>query len=465
MLTLTEAAEHIRTRKLSPVELTKECLARIDRLNPTLNAFILVTADLALEQAALAEREIASGKYRGPLHGIPIALKDLLDIKGLPTTAGSEQYRGRIATEDADLVRRLKEAGAVLLGKTNLHEFAFGGSGLISAFGVAKNPWDTERITGGSSSGSAAAVAAGMCVAAIGTDTGGSIRCPAALCGIVGHRPTLDVFGPKGVVPLSPSFDTVGPMTQTVRDAAVLSHSLLASDSARSAGAAAQLFDPSLLNQSVAKLLAGVPGADFFGDLDPEIRSLVQEALLVLGSLCAGLREVKFPAPDRGKVFGAEIYEYHEPMITTSPELYQPHTLARLLSCAGISATDYIRNQRHLAEERRKALRLCQDHDIDVLITPTVHIPAPKISELLPLEPMALRQYETRRLLPSTAPFSALCWPAISVPCGFTPQGLPVGLQIAGPPGSDNTIFQLAHAYQQSTDWHKQKPNLRVESV
>ncbi len=186
MLTLTEAAEQIRTRKLSPVELTRECLSRIERLNPTLNAFITVTGDLALEQARQAEAEIMAGNWRGPLHGIPIGLKDLLDTAGVRTTAASNQFRERVPAEDATLVRQLKAAGAVIVGKLNLHEFAFGISGIVSAFGPAKNPWNVERITGGSSSGSAAAVAAGMCVAAIGTDTAGSIRCPAALCGIVG---------------------------------------------------------------------------------------------------------------------------------------------------------------------------------------------------------------------------------------------------------------------------------------
>ena len=190
MLTLAEAAAQIRTRKLSPLELTRACLARIERLNPALNAFITITADSALEQARQAEAEIMSGRWRGPLHGIPIGLKDLLDTAGVRTTAASNQYCDRVPSEDAELVRQLKQAGAVIVGKLNLHEFAFGVSGIVSAFGPVKNPWDLECITGGSSSGSAAAVAAGLCIAAIGTDTAGSIRCPSALCGIVGHRPS-----------------------------------------------------------------------------------------------------------------------------------------------------------------------------------------------------------------------------------------------------------------------------------
>ncbi len=229
MLTLLTAADQIRTRRLSPVELTRECLANIDRLNPTLNAFITMTADLALAQAQRAEEEIASGNYRGPLHGIPIALKDNIDTAGIRTTAGSNQYRERIPTEDAEIVRQLKLAGAVIVGKNNMHEFAFGGSGIISAFGPAKNPVDPQRITGGSSSGSAAAVASGMCVAAIGTDTAGSVRCPAALCGVVGHRPSQGVLSNAGIVPLAESFrHSRAPIAQTVADAQTHPASLVA---------------------------------------------------------------------------------------------------------------------------------------------------------------------------------------------------------------------------------------------
>src|ERR1019366_4515923 len=222
MLSLVEAAEQIRRRKLSAVELTRVCLARIERMNPVLKAFITGTADLALEQAVRADAEIMAGNWRGPLHGIPIALKDLIDVAGVRTTAASRQFCNRDATEDAAIVTQLKQAGAVIVGKTNLHEFAFGGSGVVSAFGPAKNPWDVSRITGGSSSGSAAAVAAGMCIAAIGTDTAGSARVPAALCGVVGHRPGQGLLSNQGIIPLVESFDTPGPITRSVRDAATM---------------------------------------------------------------------------------------------------------------------------------------------------------------------------------------------------------------------------------------------------
>ena len=221
-LTLAEAAEQVKQGRISPVELTKACLSQIEQYNPVLNAFITVTAESALSEAAEAEREIQSGHWRGPLHGIPVGLKDIIDQKDVPTTAASAVLKDTIAVEDAEVTRRLREAGAVLIGKLNLHEFAYGGSGIISYFGPVRNPWDTTRITGGSSSGSAAAVAAGMCFAALGTDTAGSIRLPAAYCGIVGLKPSFGLVSRRGVFPLALSFDHVGPMTRTVEDAAIV---------------------------------------------------------------------------------------------------------------------------------------------------------------------------------------------------------------------------------------------------
>src|SRR5271166_4425782 len=226
MLTIAEASAQLRGGKLSSVELTRACLERIGKLDPELNAFITVTADIGLEQARRADTEITTGKWRGPLHGIPIALKDLIDVAGVRTTAASNQLRHHIATEDAAIVQQLKHAGAVIVGKTNLHEFAFGGSGVVSAFGPTRNPWNISCISGGSSSGSAAAMASGMCVAAIGTDTAGSVRTPAALCGIVGHRPSAGVWSSAGIIPLRKSFDTAGPMTRTAEDAWTLLQTL-----------------------------------------------------------------------------------------------------------------------------------------------------------------------------------------------------------------------------------------------
>ena len=444
MLTLTEAAEQIRTRRLSPVELTRDCLARIERLNPVLNAFITVTSDLALDQARQAEAEVMAGNWRGPLHGIPIGLKDLLDTAGVRTTAASNQFRERIPAEDAELVKRLKKAGTVIVGKLNLHEFAFGGSGIVSAFGPARNPWDVASITGGSSSGSAAAVAAGLCVAAIGTDTAGSIRCPSALCGIVGHRPSAGVLSAESIVPLARSFDTAGPMTRTVRDTAVLLQALATSPATVS------------LDERVSQLKVGRPRKGFFDDLQPDVTSCVEEALATIKTLVSDIRHVQLDVSRRRTVFDAEIYEYHEEMLKTHPELYDPHTLARVSGCAGISATDYIRARRELVEERRFAESVFEQ--VDVVITPTVPIAAPKISQLEPLGEPDLRQFETKYLLRNTALFSVIYWPSCSVPCGFTREGLPVGMQISARPGADAIALQLAHAYEQATEWHKRTP-------
>jgi aspartyl-tRNA(Asn)/glutamyl-tRNA(Gln) amidotransferase subunit A len=450
MFTLAEASEQIRTRQLSPLELTRACLARIERLNPTLNAFITIAAEFALEQARQGEAEIMSSRWRGPLHGIPIGLKDLLHTAGVRTTAASNQFRDRVPTEDAELVRQLKQAGAVILGKLNLHEFAFGMSGIVSAFGPVKNPWDLERTTGGSSSGAGAAVAAGLCVAAIGTDTAGSIRCPSALCGIVGHRPSSGLLSCKGVVPLSTSFDTVGPMTRTVRDATLLLGALIAETGS------ALPNDWAALDESVAGLKVGIPRKSFFDDLQPEVAACVEAALDVIKKMVARVADVDLEAGAHRTIFNAEIYEYHEAMVTTHPELYQPQTLPRVLKCAGISATDYIRDWRLLAAERHEAEELFQQ--VDVVVTPTVPVAAPRISDLEALGIDALRPFETKYLLRNTSPFSVLYWPSVSVPCGSTPEGLPVGLQISSKPGADATVLRLAHAYEQATEWHKCVP-------
>ena len=452
MLTLTEATEQIRTRQLSPLELTRSCLDRIERLNPVLNAFITVTADLALDEARQAEAEIMAGHWRGPLHGVPVAMKDLLDTAGIRTTAASNQYRERIPAEDAALVRQLKQAGAVIVGKLNLHEFAFGMSGIVSAFGPVHNPWNLECTTGGSSSGSAAAVAAGLCVAALGTDTAGSIRCPSALCGIVGHRPSAGLLNPEGLIPLARSFDTVGPMTRTVRDAATLLGALVVD--------AGSSFpdDWAALGDSVARFRVGVARRGFFDDLQPEVASCMEQALRGISSLVTHMQDVEVEAGAHRTIFNAEIYEYHERMVTTTPELYQPQTLPRVQKCAGISATDYIRDWRALAAEREKAEAVFQE--VDVVVTPTVPVAAPRISDLQALGIADLRPFETKYLLRNTSPFSALFWPSVSVPCGFTSDGLPVGMQISGKPGTDAKVLRLAHAYEQATEWHKRTASI-----
>ena len=444
MFTLAEASALLREGKLSSVEITQACLANIDRLNLALNAFIAVTADLAMKQARAADADTAAGTWRGPLHGIPVALKDLIDVAGVPTTAASRQLQGHIANRDAEVVARLRQQGAVILGKTNLHEFAFGGSGVISAYGPARNPWDTSRITGGSSSGSAAAVASGMCFAALGTDTAGSVRIPAALCGIVGHRPSRNVCRLDGVIPLRKSFDTVGPITRTVEDARILLRTL--SD---------ELPLPAA-ERDIRQLRVGVARDGFCDGLDPEVAAGFQQAEQVLRRLVSELRDVAIEVDIRWTDFDEEILEYHQPFLERSPELYEPGTLVRVQDCAAISTAAYEAAKSALAAQRREAEKVF-DH-VDIVITPTCVVPAPLLSELKTMSARDLRVYEVNKLLRNTAPFSLLFWPSVSVPCGFTSSGLPIGLQISAPPGADELALAVAQAYELATAWHKRTP-------
>jgi Asp-tRNA(Asn)/Glu-tRNA(Gln) amidotransferase A subunit family amidase len=446
MLTLAEAATQIRDRKLSSVELTRACLDRIAKLDPQLNAFITVTEDLALQQAREADAEVGSGVWCGPLHGIPVSLKDLIDVGGVRRTAGSNQFRDRVAADDAAIVKQLKAAGAVIVGKNNLHEFAYGGSGMISAFGPTRNPWDVTRISGGSSSGSAAAVAAGMCLAALGTDTAGSVRDPAALCGLVGFRPSADVWSMEGVIPLRRSFDTVGLLTRTAEDAQLL-FGALTRESRR-----VEVGTP------IKQVRVGVARKGFFDNVDADVAKCLEDALSVFRSLAASMCEVTIEVGVKWTDFDAEILEYHHRMLADSPQLYQPGTLARLKSCSAIPAEEFERAQRGLAATRTEAEKLFDS--IDVVLTPTCLVTAPKVSDLQAMSDKDLRAYEVQKLLGNTAPFSLLFWPSVSVPCGFSSDGLPVGLQISARPGADGLVLNVARAYEQATEWQTRSPAL-----
>jgi aspartyl-tRNA(Asn)/glutamyl-tRNA(Gln) amidotransferase subunit A len=449
-MNLREASEQIRHRKVSPVELTQDCLRRIERLNPELNAFITVTAEAALDAAHAAEREIQTGTWRGPLHGIPIALKDLIDTAGVRTTAASALFKDRIPEHDAEIVTRLNTAGAVLLGKLNLHEFAYGGTSAISFFGPVRNPWNLAYSPGGSSGGSAAAVAASLCFGAIGTDTGGSIREPAAYCGIVGFKPSYSSVSAHGVIPLSKYLDHVGPMARTAEDVALI--------------LAAIADPPPASTTELRALRVGIPRDFFYAGLDPEVQSAVENAIAILRKICSAQQEVP-PLSDDGTyaslmepyttVLRAEAYSFHKEYITEDPELYQPATLRRILSGAEVSPEVYAEGLRRLENMRVKAASHFQN--IDLVVTPSAPI--------LPLTVAELTDADTARplelqMLRNTRPFNALGLPAISVPCGFSDSGLPIGLQIAGRPGGDSDVLALAAAYQEATEWHCQSPKL-----
>jgi len=455
---ILDLAALLRKRTLSPVELAKDCLARIEKLNPALNAFITVTAESALAEARQAEAEIMRGDWRSPLHGIPLALKDLIDTAGVRTSAASALLKDRIPAEDAEVVRRWKAAGAVLLGKQNLHEFAYGGSSVVSYYGAVHNPWNLAHITGGSSGGSAAAVAAGLCYGAIGTDTSGSIREPAALCAVAGLKPTYGRVSARGVIPLAPSLDHVGPIARTVEDAAVILQTIAGFDANDATSADAPIADYiATLRQDLTPLRIGIPRSFFYADLDPEIALLTNAALSVLAGMGADMREIDLSIPTDRTVQSAEAYAYHAEFVARSPELYQPETLRRIQAGANLRAEEILEQRRNLEQARREIVRIFDD--VDVLVTPTTPVPAPTIAELQG-NPDQLRQRELL-LLRNTRPFNVWGLPAISVPCGLTKAGLPVGLQISAAHWQEARVLHLAYAFEQSTGWHKQQPSGR----
>jgi aspartyl-tRNA(Asn)/glutamyl-tRNA(Gln) amidotransferase subunit A len=449
-MNILETSELLRSRRVSPVELTKDCLARIEKLNPALNVFITVTAESALAEARRAEDEIQRGEWRGPLHGIPIALKDLIDVAGQPTTAASNLFRNRVAAEDADVVKHLKTAGAVFLGKQNLHEFAYGGSSMISAYGPVRNPWNLQHIAGGSSGGSAASVAAGLCYAAIGTDTAGSVREPAALCGVVGFKPTYGLVNMRGIFPLSQSYDYAGPIIRTVPDAALVLQAIVGDHGPK------EDFVAALQRPLSARPRLGVHRTFFFEEIDPEVSMAIEEALKALSSL-GELRDVEFEeVPVDRTLQSAESYAVHAEFAARTPELYQPETLQRIMNGANADPKEIAARRGGLEQHRKDIASIFRD--IDFLLSPTVPIPAPRVSKLQE-NPKELRPTEIL-LLRNTRPFNVWGLPAISIPCGFTKSGLPIGLQIAGPPNGDAAVMQLAHAYEQRTEWGKREPSL-----
>ena len=462
-LTLVEISELVRRRKVSPVEVTTACLQRIERLNPTLNAFITVTRDAALARARRAEEEIQRGQWRGPLHGIPIALKDLFDTAGVKTTAGSRVFEHRVPERDAEVVRRLESAGAVILGKTNMVEFAYGSNAAISAFGPARNPWSLERNAGGSSSGSAAAVAASLCYAALGSDTGGSVRLPAAFCGIVGMKPTYGLVSTRGAVPLSWTCDHVGPMARTVEDAAVVLQAIAGYDAADATSIRANVPEyRAALRRPAATLRIGVAREFFFDDLDLEHQRAIDEALVALRRIAADVRDTSLPSPAAGQesvraiVRGAEAFQFHGEWVKAAPQLYLPETLVKVRSGGEVTTGGYIKARRELAESRRAIEKAFES--VDLLVTPTTPGPPHTLAELNADMDTSMRLGTAYAR--NTSPFNAYGIPSISVPCGFTKAGLPIGLQISGPPLGDATVLQLAAAYERTSGARRRTPTL-----
>jgi aspartyl-tRNA(Asn)/glutamyl-tRNA(Gln) amidotransferase subunit A len=462
-LTLKDASELVRRREVSPVALTEACLTRIERHDRAINAFITVTREPALAAAREMEEEIRRGRRRGPLHGIPIALKDNIDTAGIRTTAASGVFKDRVPTEDADVVVRLKRAGAVLIGKLNLHEFALGGTSAVTYFGPVRNPWAIDRVAGGSSGGSAAAVSAEMCYGALGTDTGGSIRIPASLCGIVGFKPTYGRVSNRGVIPMAWTLDHVGPMCKTVEDAALLLNALAGYDALDPVSVDAPAADYSrAVRIETSKLRVGVARTPFFDNLDPEVAKAIEAALDVVRKLTAGVIDVQVPPSGNiADVWNPEIYAYHLPWITKTPELYQEATRTLIQGAGKANPATYAQARRHVDTVRREIKKVFAT--VDVLVTPTQRGLAQPIA---PPQPPAGGRGGGPAAgaggggLINTAAFDVYGLPTISVPCGFSASGLPIGLQISGNHFAESTVLAVAHAYERATEWHKRRPAL-----
>ena len=448
---LARLSRALRTREVSPVEMTEALLGRIGA--DETNAFITVTAERAMEDAARAEAEIGAGDYRGPLHGVPVGIKDLVYTKGVRTTMASAFFEDHVPEDDAAIARRLREAGTVLLGKTNTHEFAYGPTGDRSFFGPTRNPHDPARISGGSSGGSGAAVATGLCYGAIGSDTGGSIRIPAALCGVVGMKPTFGRVGKSGVFPLAWTLDHVGPMTRTVEDNALLLSALVGHDpqDPYSADRPAEDFARDL-ERGLRGSAVGVPTAFYFEHVDREVEARVRESVEAFRSLGAVVREVEVPnvwetLHAQRLTLAAEAYAVHEERLKSDPDRFDDQGLERLLQGEELRAHRYANAQRRKLRSRREFEEVLGE--VDVILSPSVPIPATEIGQ----RQASINGHEEAvysALTRLTGPTNMNGLPSLSVPCGTTASGLPVGLQLIGRPFDEATVYRFGHAHEKT---------------
>ncbi len=464
-LSIKAAAEEIHSGLITPTELVAETFERVDALDGDLKAFVTVMRDQAYEDAERLERELRTGLYRSPLHGIPIGVKDIIAVKGVRTTAGSKVLADYVSQEDAMVVEQLRKNGAIVIGKTNTHEFAYG-----TYTPPTRNPWDHERIPGGSSGGSAVAVAMGMSLGAIGTDTGGSIRIPAACCSVTGLKPTYGRVSCHGVIPLSWSLDHVGPLARSAEDCAIVFDAIAGYDprdpnsisGPPSRPTASLIAGPEGRDTlSLQGLKLGVPQEAFFAPLDPEVRAAWQAALLVLREEGAGVVDVELPLSTL-EVYRtiqkpeASLAHKQKGWLSEHRDDYTALTLQRLLEGQQIPAVAYLHalhQRRIFSNSMRTVLR-----QVDALVLPTLPIPAILIEQAnqeISIDGVA--ENATTALLRLTMPFNLASLPAISFPCGFTTNGLPVGLQVAGRPFEESTVLRIAHAYQQLTDWHRRE--------
>jgi aspartyl-tRNA(Asn)/glutamyl-tRNA(Gln) amidotransferase subunit A len=456
-LDLAGVSEALAARRVSSVEATEAYLERIARYDGVLQSYITVMRDTALARARAADAEQARGSRRGPLHGVPIALKDLIAVGGVPMTGGSEVLADHVPGRNAFVTERLHAAGAVILGKLSMHEWAFGRPARDGRFPTGRNPWDVTRAPAGSSSGSGVAVAAGLCAGALGSDTGGSIRGPAAMCGIVGHKPTYGLVSRSGVLAMDWSLDHVGPMTRSVWDSAALLQVIAGHDPADPTSRREPASDfMAALERGVREIRLGLLRRYYvdWPGLDAEVKSAALAAFDVLAREGAVIQDVDAPtldlAPAIWACFLAEMFEYHREMARRAPEKYREGTRIRLYMGALVSAQDFLRAQRLRQRFRREVESLLAR--CDALVFPGQAGPAMRFEEISSLEVMA----------PSsryTSPWNLLGLPAVSVPSGFTRTGLPLSIQIVGRVGEDATVLRIARAYERATEWHRRRPD------
>ena len=461
---IAETAAMLREKRVSPVEVTQAYLERIEALDGRLRAYVTVMREQAMAEARESERAIQAGRYLGPLHGIPVAVKDIIYTKGVLTSAGSKVLADHVPQEDSSIVERLREAGAVLLGKLNLSEFAVGGT-IDHPFGTPRNPWNTDHSAGASSSGSGIAVAAGLCAGALGSDTGGSVRGPSSFCNVVGIRPTYGRVTRHAVVPMAWSLDTVGPMTRTVEDCALMLHVIAGHDPRDASSSSEPVPDyAASIHDGIRGLRIGMPSEMFdFEGLDSEVHDAVTTAVGVLEELGASAEPVSLPASERsGAVFisiaDVECAAFHSKWLRIRADDYDWSTRTRLESAALAPATAYIRAERARGLIRREMLEVLKTYD--VLVMPTGPVPPPSI-EASTGSPGGYYQGRLdlgRRRYTSPAALAGL--PALSVPCGFSKDGLPIGAQIVGRPFAEERVFRVGRAYEAATEWHHMHPDL-----
>lgn len=452
---LSTLSEAIQARKVSPVEVTKKLIEKIEESNEDLNAYITVARDEAISEAKQAENEINNGETRGPLHGVPIAIKDIIYSKDIKTTMGSEIYKDFVPDEDATVIEKLREAGAIIIGKLNTHQFAFGATGDRSYFGAVKNPHDRTKMTGGSSSGSGAAVAASLCYGALGTDTGGSIRIPASFNGIVGMKPTFGLVSKNGSYPLNQSMDHIGPMTRTVKDNALMLNVLAGYDERDLYSIQKEPEDYTrLLNKDINGSVIGIPSSNNHPYVHDEIKKSIDEAIETFRSLGAEIKEIDFPHMDKilaafRMTITSEAYSVHEEQLEEKFDLYDEELRNRLLTGKPITAPEYIRAQ-HTKQwaiaEYDKILS-----EVDVILTPTMPL-LPADIDQRDIDINGTSVHISLLLNHFTGPINLIGFPAISVPCGFSQSKLPIGLQLIGKPFDEANLYRFAAAFEIQTN-------------